>query len=89
MQQRVISALKPFSASELERRIRQPEVLTLVPIGVSTLWKRIARGEFPAPQKYGPRLVAWRLGDVLNYLANPDRWSAANKSEDLESTGSA
>lgn len=49
--------------------VRQPTVLTLIPVGRSTLWEMIKRGEFPAPVKLSSRISAWRCEDVRAYIA--------------------
>ena len=47
-----------------EGYVRLPTVLTVIPIGKSTLWKRVADGEFPQPVKLGKRTTAWRVEDI-------------------------
>lgn len=51
------------------RHIRLPEVLSIVPMSASTLWRAVKRGAFPAPVKIGPRITAWSLQSVLAFLA--------------------
>ena len=51
--------------------LREPEVLQLVPLSRSTLWRRIKDGEFPKPFRLGgsrSRAVAWRRADVEGWL---------------------
>ena len=51
--------------------LRQPEVLVLVPISRSTLWRRIQAGTFPGPVKLSARETAWRAEDVCRWIAEP------------------
>jgi predicted DNA-binding transcriptional regulator AlpA len=39
-----------------------------VPYAVSTVWAKVAKGEFPAPVKLGPTVTAWKIADVLAWL---------------------
>ncbi|MHB1176625.1 MAG: helix-turn-helix transcriptional regulator [Sulfuriferula sp.] len=49
--------------------LRQPQVLTFVPISKSTLWRRVVAGTFPAPVKLSPRVTVWRVEDVRRWIA--------------------
>lgn len=49
--------------------LRQPQVLTFVPISKSTLWRRVVAGTFPAPLKLSPRVTVWRAEDVRRWIA--------------------
>lgn len=49
--------------------LRQPQVLTFVPISKSTLWRRVGAGTFPAPVKLSPRVTVWRAEDVRRWIA--------------------
>lgn len=48
--------------------IRQPDVLRLYPVSQATLWAYIKNGKFIKPTKIGKRAVAWKLGEVLDWL---------------------
>ena len=48
--------------------ICRDEMLKLVPISVSGLYKKISDGHFPRPIKLGLRAVGWKKSDVLKYL---------------------
>lgn len=45
--------------------LRQPQVLTAVPVSDATLWRWIKQKKFPAPVKLGPGVTAWRADEVL------------------------
>ncbi|MDB5528123.1 MAG: Prophage regulatory [Devosia sp.] len=58
--------------------LRQSVVLDLIPWSKSTLWNRVAAGQFPHPVPLGPRLVGWRVEAVVAYIQSPTDWEAAN-----------
>ena len=49
--------------------LRQPQVLSFVPISRSTLWRRVQDGTFPEPVKLSARITAWRAEDVRTWIA--------------------
>jgi prophage regulatory protein len=48
--------------------LRQPQVLTFIPISKSTLWRRVWAGTFPAPLKLSARVTVWRVEDVRCWI---------------------
>jgi prophage regulatory protein len=48
--------------------MRQGELLDLLKVGRSTLWKWIKEGSFPKPLKLGPRTTAWRKEDLDHWM---------------------
>lgn len=51
--------------------LRQSELIpTVVPFSPATLWRKVKKGEFPAPVKLSKRITAWRREDVVNWLNN-------------------
>lgn len=50
------------------RLVKLKEVLTIVPYGKSTLYNKIAKGEFPKQIRIGPRAVAWKLDEVIEFV---------------------
>lgn len=49
--------------------LRQTQVLQLVPISKSTLWRRIQAETFPKPVKLSVRVTVWRAEDVYGWIA--------------------
>jgi len=45
--------------------------LKLVPFSPSTLWRKVRKGEFPAPIKVSAGVTAWRVGDIRAWLESP------------------
>lgn len=48
--------------------LRQPQVLALVPISKSTLWRRIQARTFPKPVKLSERVTVWRVEDIRRWI---------------------
>ncbi len=48
--------------------LRQPQVLRLIPISKSTLWRRVQARTFPQPVKLSERITAWRAEDVHKWI---------------------
>ena len=59
-----------FSHLKNPRIMRIRQVLAVYPIGRSTLYAMIKRGEFPLPVSLGARSVGWRAHDVFAFLAS-------------------
>ena len=53
---------------EQERWLRLPEVLRLVGLSKSTVYKMIKEGRFVKRRRNGARAVAFRLGDVYEWM---------------------
>ena len=53
-----------------ERLMRLPEVLRLVGVSRSTLYRWVKAGRFPPPVLLGPRAVAWWASQVYEWMAN-------------------
>jgi len=51
-----------------QRRIRLKEVMELVPLSASTIYKRMGEGTFPRSQNLGGGVVCWRESDILDWL---------------------
>lgn len=49
--------------------LRMPAVRARVGLGRSTLYQKIACGEFPAPVRIGPRAVAWDSRAIDAWIA--------------------
>jgi prophage regulatory protein len=48
--------------------IREKQVLKLLPIHRSTLWRWVRQGTFPQPSKVAPGVTAWSKADVTGWL---------------------
>ena len=54
--------------SQLVQSPKRPGVSAPLPFSGNTLWRKVNAGEFPAPVKLGPRITAWKVGDVRAWL---------------------
>jgi prophage regulatory protein len=48
--------------------LRQPQVLSFVPISKSTLWRRVQARTFPEPVKLSERVTVWRVEDIRRWI---------------------
>ena len=53
-----------------DRILRISEVVDLVHLHRSTIYKMMGRGEFPRPLRLGPNSRGWRQSDVDAWVAN-------------------
>ncbi|WP_306131335.1 helix-turn-helix transcriptional regulator [Roseivivax marinus] len=51
-----------------DRILRRPEVERITGLSKSTLYRMIARGDFPAPARIGERAVGWHSRIVIDWL---------------------
>lgn len=49
--------------------LRLNQVLDIVPIGKSTVYYLMAKGEFPKQIKLGPKMSVWKRSDIDAYIA--------------------
>ena len=62
-------ALAPSAVLPDTGFLRQPQVLSFVPISKSTLWRRVHARTFPTPLKLSERVTVWRVEDVRQWMA--------------------
>jgi prophage regulatory protein len=62
--------------------LRLTEVKVRVGLAESTLYAKVARGEFPAPVKIGPRASAWLEEEVEKWMADRVAATRGAKSEE-------
>ena len=55
--------------SQLVPSPKRPGAVALLPFSAPTLWRKVKSGDFPKPLKLGPRITAWRCGDIRQWLA--------------------
>jgi prophage regulatory protein len=48
--------------------LRQAQVLKIIPISKSTLWRRVQARAFPAPVKLSERVTVWRVEDIRQWI---------------------
>ena len=57
--------------------VRMPEVRRRTGLSAATIYRKMARGEFPAKVPLGANVVAWYESDVGRWVADPLGWQAA------------
>ena len=62
------TALDAISTIPAAGFLRQPQVLSLIPISKSTLWRRVRAKTFPVPLKLSVRITVWRAEDVRQWM---------------------
>lgn len=48
--------------------VREPDVLRVTPFKRTTLRKLVAEGKFPAPRRFGPRMVAYDAAAIHTWI---------------------
>lgn len=48
--------------------LRQAQLLKIIPISKSTLWRRVQASAFPAPVKLSQRVTVWRVEDIRQWI---------------------
>lgn len=46
----------------------KPAKKGFLPLGESTIWEKVRRGEFPEPIRLSPRLTVWKISDITAWL---------------------
>lgn len=62
--------VSPDILNHPDRRLRLPEVKALTGYSTASIYAKMAEKTFPKNQTMGGRAVAWRLGDILDFLNN-------------------
>jgi predicted DNA-binding transcriptional regulator AlpA len=48
--------------------VRLPSVLQVFPVSRSTWWEGVRLKRFPQPVKLGPRITAWKVEEIKEFL---------------------
>jgi prophage regulatory protein len=60
-------------ADTSDRVINTRELLDLIPLTRSTIWKLAREGRFPKPIQLTPSRIGWQLSEVLAWVADRKR----------------
>ena len=52
--------------------LRMRDVLEMVGVSRTTVWRQVKAGNFPAPIRLSPRSVGWRQSDIEEWIASRD-----------------
>ena len=62
--------ISPVSAAKGKQDlVTSQQVADRLAVSVRTLWRLVARGDFPQPIRYNRKLVRWKNDEVERYLA--------------------
>jgi prophage regulatory protein len=53
----------------MEKIIREPEMLRLVGLSRTTLWRREQAGDFPKRRQLSNRSVGWVMSEVMEWIS--------------------
>lgn len=60
---------------QLERYLREEQVLEVTTLSHATLWREIKAGRFPRQVRLSPGRVGWRVSEINTWLSDPAGWS--------------
>ncbi|WP_043309531.1 AlpA family transcriptional regulator [Pseudomonas sp. ML96] len=60
---------------QLERYLREEQVLEVTTLSHATLWREIKAGRFPRQVRLSPGRVGWRASEINTWLNDPAGWS--------------
>ena len=60
----------------MKKFIRMREVLRIIPVSRSTIWRWVRDGQFPAPIKIGPRSTVWEFEKIMEWVGRATAWQS-------------
>lgn len=72
-----MSAMQRIDAGAADRLVRMPEVLARTSLSRATIYRKMARGEFPQSIQIGANSMAWHAHEFERWLREPMSWQAA------------
>lgn len=51
-----------------ERLVRLKELIQILGISGTSIWRRCKEGDFPTPIKTGPGSTSWKLSEVMRWI---------------------
>jgi len=79
------SSMDYNKTKEIQGFLRLKQIIELYKVGESTIWARVASGDFPQPVKIGPRTTAWYVDEILVHIESFRKTGAAVSSTSLKS----
>lgn len=64
----IVKAVRAAMPAPSERMIRLPELRGLVGMSTTTIYARMAAGDFPRPVQMGAQAVAWRESQINAWM---------------------
>lgn len=61
--------INPYGSLPDAGFIRQSQLIpSIFPFSPATLWRKVKDGTFPQPVKLGPRITAWKVEDIRDWI---------------------
>ncbi len=57
--------------------LREADVLQLIPVSRSTLWRWVQQNRFPRPMKLGNGITAWKSEEIHAWIDSRERVSTS------------
>jgi len=54
--------------SQLVKSAKRPDSFAPLPFSAPTLWRLVAKGQFPKPIKLSTRVTCWKVGEVRAWM---------------------
>lgn len=67
----------PINTAAAERLCRVAEVMNRTGLSRATIYRKMARGEFPQARQLGMNSVAWPESELLRWMQAPMEWKDA------------
>lgn len=67
--QKPLATLPDFDSLPGSAFVKQPQILQVVPISASSLWRWVKIGAFPKPLKLSDHCSVWKVADVRAWMA--------------------
>lgn len=63
---------------QLDRYLKEVEVLAVTSLSHATLWREVKAKRFPAQVRISPGRVGWRASEIVQWQLNPPAWPLQN-----------
>lgn len=62
-------------AVELERYLREEQVLQYTTLSHATMWREIKAGRFPKQIRLSPGRVGWKASEISQWMTDPEAYA--------------
>ncbi|WP_416311138.1 helix-turn-helix transcriptional regulator [Pseudomonas sp. W03] len=62
-------------AVELERYLREEQVLECTTLSHATMWREIKAGRFPRQIRLSPGRVGWKASEISQWMNDPEAYA--------------
>ena len=61
-----------YQSTTQPRYLREKDLLKVIPISKSTLWRKVASGRFPKPIKLSEKITVWKTDEIEDWFAEQE-----------------